>query len=200
MDALHVFCRKLRAISSLSAAVFVFFIEANHCWVRSKDLSNHAEKYGPCVVVSEKNIDGQRVPGIWMTAHAKVQMNNHANLFLKQDFMHMLPMKHAFHELVHLENSPDTIVRKFGDQLRMYRQRIYTPTDASKESKVAFTGKGPGMCDDMVMAWEIALWWGANFLNESSVDRFGVKRVNVVMAVHPEYRQLLRQPPEAMLH
>lgn len=186
IDALMEFCKKLRAIPVLSAAVFVFLIEANHCWVRAKDLANWAMKFPPCEIVSEKIVEKQPVPGIWTTAYHKDQANKHADFFLKQEIMHILPAAHKDHPLVLLEE-PEIILHKFGDQLRMYRQKTYTPADASKESKVAFSGKGAGMCDDMVMAWEIALWWGANFLNESSVDKYKQPRVNVVLASHPDY-------------
>jgi hypothetical protein len=188
IDALKKFCAKLRAIPDLSAAVFVFFIEANHCWVRAKDLAMHAAGFKPMEIESEKEVDGHPVPGVWMTAHQKDQLNKHANFFLKQEKMHMLSVNHPDHPLVLLEDA-EPIIRKFGDQLRMYRQRNYTPADASKESKVAYTGKGAGMCDDMVMAWGIALWWGANFLNEEKVDKYGVPRVNVVVESYPELKQ-----------
>lgn len=191
ITALRRFCTKLRSVPAISGAIFVFLIEANHCWVRAKDVANAALEFKPCEIVSEKDVDGERIPGIWMTHHQKDQMNKHTAFFLKLEIMHILAVNHKRAPLVTLEDDPEAIIRKFTDQFKMYRQKIYVPADSSKEaSKIDWTGKSLGTCDDMMMALMIALWWGANFLNESGVDKYKVPRVNVVVESHPEYRRL----------
>ena len=196
VTALHKFIRKLRAIPALHASIFVFFIEANHCWVRAKDLAKHAATYENVVIEAKKKVDNVLVPGVWTTHQTKDQSNKHANFFLKQEKMHMLAVNHSHHPLVLLEE-PSAALTKFGDQLRSYRQKNYTPSDASKESKVSYTGKGLGMCDDLVMAWTIALWWGANFLNDPEMRTvYRQEPVNVVALSHPDYQNMVRHTTE----
>lgn len=187
---------RLRALPCGRSAVVVFIIEANLDWGRADMIAKHTYKYMPMFTMREDPNNLGRA-GVWMTNARKNQMNNDANLFMMIHALHMLPAEHKQQRFVTtgthetLENRVAAI-KLFQSQLTGYRCKINTPTtDQSKTRTASFTGKSSSSKDDIVIAFQLALTWGMQFLgNEEYMSRFKQPTECIVSRVRPHLNEL----------
>lgn len=187
------FITRIRKLPSCRDAIIVAVIEANLDWMRAKFIAQHLHKYNPIVCMHEDPDNKQR-PGVWMTNPRKEQMNNDVEFFMKLDSMHILPLAHQTHQLVCTgDRSEATNTAKlFQDQLKSYRRKVdRSNTDPSKEGKARYTGKAAGSKDDLVIAFQLALTWGIQYLgDESYMGQFDEAPFVVFNKIRPEFNEL----------
>jgi hypothetical protein len=196
LAALDVFMERLRALPCGRNAVIVFIIEANLDWGRADMIAKHTYKYTPVFTMREDPGAAGRA-GVWMTNARKNQMNNDANFFMTLHALHMLPAEHKQQTFVttgtkYTTETRTTAIKLFQSQLTGYRCKIHTPAvDQSQIRKASFTGKSSSSKDDMVIAFQLALTWGMQFLgNPEYMGRFKYPTECIVSRVRPQLNEL----------
>lgn len=149
----------LRDHPALGRAVIVLIIEANMSYIGADQVARLLQRteLRPIYVVSRDPSHKAR-PGVWTGENEKqlyalelerVLANN--SLRRLQTLVHRDP--------AHANQKWEQLVRQIG----MFRRTVQNPLDeVFQKFRVAFSGKGGGNADDLVLALQMALHWGSD--------------------------------------
>jgi hypothetical protein len=163
LSALTKYLHRMRANPLFAVAEFVFIVEANHCWVRAKEICLWVSgAFAPCISIGDAPKKHPQRPGVWISDGDKERFVVYANQFLRGDTVHV------YHDFISCSMHPEQAIGLLQAQLSHYRRKLKPTADAAITDHRSYVwsgkDKGGGQKDDMAIAFMQGLWHAACFM------------------------------------